>query len=189
MPETASQVPARPPTPPLMMDEHTLEEQQAALNLAALCNGRDTGVNNLKALTNAMVAGISGTGAIELIAKGAAAKLVKSGDDANDADVAMLDLAIEMGKQAELIRQKIEDKKQKALTAKPEDYKSTNGDVDMAEASSSSPAPPPTPVDEALAPRDDNLETEKKRKLGGKDGFLDAEEAENRDRAKRSRSR
>ena len=181
MPDAASQAPARPPTPPLMMDEHTLEEQQAALNLAALCNTRNKEGDNLKTLTDAMVAGISGTGAIEIIAKGSVTKLLESKDDANDADMAMLDLIIQLGKEAEA--------KKNALAAKPDGHTSTNEDVDMAEASSSSPAPPPTPADETLAPRDDNLETEKKRKLVGKDGFLDAEDAENMERAKRSRSR
>lgn len=169
------------------MDEHSLEEQQAALNLAALCNGRDTSEDNMRTLTNALVAGISGTGAIEIIAKGSVAKLIKSEDDANDADIAMLDLAIKMGTQAELIKQKIQAKRQGSVGSP------TGEDTEMVEikkAQSSSPAPALTPAatEEALAPRDENEPTGK-RKLDGKDGFLDAENAEDRERAKRSRSR
>lgn len=150
------------------------------MNLAALSNWGETKGNNLKALTDAMIAGLSGTGAIEIIAKGSVAKLIKSEDDANDADLAMLDLLIHMGREADI-------KRQKALSSKMQ-----NGvDIDMAEikkARSSSPV-----EEEALASRNDNeptgSKTEKKRKLGAKDGFLDAEGAENRERAKRSRSR
>lgn len=176
--------PTRLPTPPLAMDEHTLQEQQAALNLAALCNTRNTEGDNLKALTDAMVAGLSGTGVLEIIAKGSMTKLVESEGDANDADMAMLDLIIQLGKEAEAA-------KQRALAARV--VSSTNGDVDMVEikkAPSSSPPPAPTPDmnEEALIPRDEN-QPAGKRKLNGKDGFLGAENADNKERAKRSRSR
>ena len=176
----------------MAMEEHDLQDQHAALNLAALCSRRESETDSIKALTDAMVAGLSGTGAIEIIAQGSVAKLVGGDDAATDADVAMLDLVIEMGKQAERAKQRME-----ALSLQNGD-----GDVDMDGAEnavrvkkqpSSSPALTPAATqdgEEALAPSEGNeAAAVGKRKASGKDGFLAAEDGENRERAKRSRSR
>lgn len=92
------------PYPTLAMAEYSLQDQQAALNLAALLGSDSSSQDNMRSLTNAMVAGLSGTGAVEIIAKGSVAKLVQDPTQANGADDLTLDLLIKMGKEAEAMK-------------------------------------------------------------------------------------
>lgn len=195
------------------MAEHSLQDQQAALNLAALLGSGSSSQDSVKDLLDAMIAGLSGTGAVEIIAKGSVAKLIRNPAEANDADVSMLDALIQMGKEAEAMKAerlaKWVDATQRgggSESPPPGERRQSrqldgsganaqqNGeavadnaaakvemdaDVDMdnnvvpavpvATSSTSSPAP-----------------QGEKRKLGDKNGHLDAED---RARAKRSKSR
>lgn len=58
----------------------------------------------MRALTDAMISGLSGTGAVELIAKGSVVKLIGNPAEANDADVSMLETLIQIGKEAEAMK-------------------------------------------------------------------------------------
>ena len=228
------------------MAEYSLQDQQAALNLAALLGSGSSSQDNMRSLTDAMVAGLSGTGAVEIIAKGSVAKLVRDPAQANGADDLTLDLLIQMGKEAEAmkaerlakwvgqqqrggsesptpverganwkehhntpnaawgdapgaesksLRPTTEEEEKSQIVHVPDAYDKTkkrknvadnasakvemDGDVDM-ENNVLPVVPVATSSTSSSAPQGE------KRKLGDKDGLLDAED---RERAKRSKSR
>lgn len=167
----------------------------------------------MRALTDAMVAGLSGTGAVEIIAKGSVAKLVQDPAQANGADDLTLDLLIQMGKEAEAMKAErlakwIDSTQQRGGSESPTpverrqsrqldgpganaqhnggaveenaDVKvEMDGDVDI-DNNVVPMLPIATSSISSAAPQGE------KRKLGDKDGLLDAED---RERAKRSKSR
>lgn len=167
----------------------------------------------MRALTDAMVAGLSGTGAVEIIAKGSVAKLVQDPAQANGADDLTLDLLIQMGKEAEAMKAErlakwIDSTQQRGGSESPtpmgrrqshpldgpganaqhngdavEENADTkvemDGDVDV-----DNKVVPMVPV--ATSPISSAAPQGEKRKLGDKGGLLDAED---RERAKRSKSR
>lgn len=170
----------------------------------------------MRALTDAMVAGLSGTGAVEIIAKGSVAKLITNPAEANDADVSMLDAFILMGKEAEAMKAerlaKWVDSTQRrgglesptpAQRRQPHQlvgsgaYAQQNGEavadnaaakvdrnVDVDMDNNVVPVVPTVPV--ANSSNSSPAPQGEKRKLGDKNGLLDAEDME---RAKRSKSR
>ena len=157
----------------------------------------------MRALTDAMVAGLSGTGAVEIIAKGSVAKLVQDPAQTNGADDLTLDLLIQMGKEAEAIKARLtkwtdstqqrggsesptpvekrhlRQQNSKAFEENADAKVEMDEDVDM-----DNNVVPVVPV--ATSSTSSSAPQGEKRKIGDKDGLLGAED---RERAKRSKSR